>query len=70
MRRTRHVRGAVYNENLVRYDWHAPEPNEESCNQIVHVKLEKEVTNLKNQVVELQNQLMGVANLDPDEWQN
>lgn len=54
----------VYNSNIARYDWHAQEPPEESCNQTVHVKLEKEVDRLQLQVQKLQGQL-GINNLDP-----
>lgn len=57
---------AIYNENLARYDWHAPDPDEETCNQTVHVKLEYEVGRLQNRIAHLENQ-MSTADLDPNE---
>lgn len=62
----RSVLGAVYNENLTRYDWHAPDPDEQTCNQTVHVKLEQEVERLQETVERLQAQ-MAVADLDEGE---
>lgn len=66
LQRARSVLAAVYNENLARYDWHAPDPDEETCNQTVHVKLEHEVGRLQNRIAHLENQMV-VANLDPNE---
>lgn len=69
MNRSRSVLAAVYNENLLRYDWHAREPDEETCNQIVHVKLEREVGRLQQKIAHLEGQ-MAVADLDPDELED
>lgn len=66
MQRARPVLAAVYNENLARYDWHASDPDEETCNQTVHVKLENQVGRLQNRIAHLENQMV-VANLDPNE---
>lgn len=64
MVRKRSVLPVIYNSNLARYDWHAQEPPEESCNQIVHVKLEREVDSLQQEVQRLQGQI-GINDLDP-----
>lgn len=66
MKKARSVLAAVYNENLTRYDWHAPDPSEETCNQIVHVKLERQVGLLQAKIAQLEGQ-MAVAILDPHE---
>lgn len=66
LKRARPVLPAIYNENLARYDWHARDPDEATCNQTVHVKLEFQVGRLQNRIAHLENQ-MTIANLDPDE---
>lgn len=47
-----------------RYDWHAPEPTNESCNATVHVKFEHDIDQLQAQIRRLQGQV-GVHDLDP-----
>lgn len=69
LERARPVLAAVYNENLTRYDWHAPEPDELTCYQTVHVKLEQEVHRLQQKVAHLEGQ-MAVADLDPNDLQD
>lgn len=49
LKRRKSVLPAIYNSNLTRYDWYAQEPPEESCNQTVHVKLEREVDNFRQE---------------------
>lgn len=65
MVRKRSVLPVIYNSNLARYDWHAQEPPEESCNQTVHVKLEREVDSLQQEVRRLQGQI-GINDLEPN----
>lgn len=55
---------AIYNSNLDRYDWHAPEPTNESCNATVHVKFEQQIDQLQAQIQQLRGQV-GVHDLDP-----
>lgn len=62
--RKRRVLPAIYNSNLARYNWHAPEPPEQSCNAIVHVKLEHEINHLQTEIRRLQGQI-GIHDLDP-----
>lgn len=62
----RRILPVIYNHNLQKYNWNAPEPDDATCNATVHVKLEFEVERLTNEVHRLQNQ-MSVDNLDHDE---
>lgn len=61
---------AVYNSNLVRYDWNPPTPilnNDDFERQVfVNVKLEAEVTQLKGTIAHLQNKI-GAENLTTSE---
>lgn len=66
LQRARLVLAAIYNENLARYDWHARDPDEETCNQTVHIKFENEVGRLQNRIAHLENQMI-TADLDPNE---
>lgn len=65
----RRVLPAIYNHNLQKYNWNAPEPDDATCNATVHVKLEFEVERLTNEVRRLQNQ-MAVEDLDHDELED
>lgn len=65
----RSVLPAVYNANLARYNWNPPVPNTNGdCQRqsIVNVKLEAEVTQLRETIVHLQNRI-GAENLTTKE---
>lgn len=54
---------------MQQYNWNAPEPDEATCNQTVHVKLESEVERLTSEVRRLKDQ-MAIDDLEHDELED
>lgn len=67
MEKCRSILPAIYNANLVKYDWMPTDYSvDEQANQIACVKLENEVKRLKAENQRILNEMIGVADLEPD----
>lgn len=72
MENSRSILPAIYNSNLVKYDWMPPNhfADENVCNRIAHVKLENEVERLHVENQRILNERIGVIDLDPNELED
>lgn len=72
MENSRSILPAIYNSNLVKYDWMPPNhfADENVCNRIAHVKLENEVERLHAENQRILNERIGVIDLDPNELED